>query len=220
MAELGFRTLEEMIGRPDPRPANVLEHWKAKSLDFSKLLHQADRRRTALRSVRDRAADHGSTTSSTDRLIHDAKARHRQRRAGRAQVQDPQHRPDRRRDAVSGEIAKRYGHDGLPDDTVTSSSTGTAGQSFGAFLRSGITFVLEGDANDYVGKGMTGGKIVVNPPAERGFVRREHHRRQHLLYGATGGTPLPTAAPANASPCATPAPPPSSKASATTAANT
>jgi glutamate synthase (NADPH/NADH) large chain len=80
---------------------------------------------------------------------------------------------------LSGEVAKRYGHAGLPDDTIHIRLNGTAGQSFGAFLARGVTLELVGEANDYVGKGLSGGRIIVRPPAEFRGDRREHHRRQH-----------------------------------------
>ena len=80
---------------------------------------------------------------------------------------------------LSGEIAQRYGEDGLPDDTINVTFTGSAGQSFGAFLAKGIAFTLEGDSNDYFGKGVSGGRLVVAPPRQSTFVGRgEHHRRQ------------------------------------------
>ena len=89
---------------------------------------------------------------------------------------------------LSGEIAKRYGHDGLPHDTITVKFKGTAGQSFGAFLARGVTFELDGDANDYVGKGLSGGRIVVRPPAEAGIVPEESIIVGNtVLYGAIEG---------------------------------
>ena len=89
---------------------------------------------------------------------------------------------------LSGEVAKRYGHQGLPDDTITVKLKGTAGQSFGAWLAHGVTFELEGDANDYVGKGISGGKLIVRPPADTGVVPEELIIVGNtVLYGAIGG---------------------------------
>src|SRR5262249_27328816 len=89
---------------------------------------------------------------------------------------------------LSGEVAKRYGHEGLPHDTITVSFKGTAGQSFGAFLARGASFELEGDANDYVGKGLSGGRIVVHPPAEAGIVPEQSIVVGNtVLYGAIEG---------------------------------
>ena len=122
---------------------------------------------------------------------------------------------------LSGEIAKRYGHTGLPDDTIHVSLKGTAGQSFGAFLAKGVTFELEGEGNDYVGKGLSGGRIVIRPAPDAGIVPEESIIVGNtVLYGAIAGEAISAASPASASPCATPAPPWSSKAPAITAANT
>src|ERR1700758_5365855 len=89
---------------------------------------------------------------------------------------------------LSGEVAKRYGHEGLPPDSIVARFTGTAGQSFGAFLARGVTFELEGDANDYLGKGLSGGRIIVRPPADSRFVAEENVIVGNVvLYGATAG---------------------------------
>jgi len=120
---------------------------------------------------------------------------------------------------LSGEIAKRHGNLGMEDAPIVLRLTGTAGQSFGVWNAGGLHLYLEGDANDYVGKGMAGGKIVIRPPAGVSFVPHETTIIGNTcLYGATGGTP--PVWPASASRCATPAPWPSSRAWATTAANT
>ena len=121
------------------------------------------------------------------------------------------------------EVTKRYGGDGLPDDTIDITFTGSAGQSFGAFVPAGITLRLEGDANDYVGKGLSGGRIVVGRRGRApGFVAEDNIIAGNvILYGATGGRGVPPrASSASGSACATRAPPPSSRASATTAAST
>jgi glutamate synthase (NADPH/NADH) large chain len=121
---------------------------------------------------------------------------------------------------LSGEVAKRYGHAGLPDDTITVKLKGTAGQSFGAFLARGITFELIGDGNDYVGKGLSGGRIVVRPPELQDRAGESIIVGNTVLYGAIEGEAISAASPASASPCATRAPSRSSKAPATMAANT
>ncbi len=122
---------------------------------------------------------------------------------------------------LSGEVAKRYGHAGLPDDTIKVKLKGIAGQSFGAFLARGVTFELEGEGNDYVGKGLSGGKIVIRPPAESGIVPEESIIVGNtVLYGAIEAKPISAASPGSASPCATPVPWWWSKAPAITAANT
>ena len=122
---------------------------------------------------------------------------------------------------LSGEIARRYGSAGLPDDTIRIQFTGCAGQSFGAFLAKGVTLTLEGEANDYVGKGLSGGRLIIYPP------RLPNSCRKKIFWSATSASTARPAArcsstawPASASPCAIPAPPPSWKASATTAAST
>ena len=122
---------------------------------------------------------------------------------------------------LSGEVAKRYGHEGLPDDTITVTLTGTAGQCFGAFLARGITFDLIGDANDYVGKGLSGGRIIVRPPDDaRSLPRSRSSSATPCFTARSRASAISAASPASASPCAIPARSPWSKASATMAANT
>ncbi|MET1111448.1 MAG: glutamate synthase large subunit [Allosphingosinicella sp.] len=167
MASLGVRRLDEMIGRPELLDAEqAIDHWKARGVDLVRLLHAPDvadgearwnseRQERDLGPVLDRglieearpALDHGS-----DILIERA-VRNVDRSVGTM---------------LSGEIARRYGHNGLRDDTILIRLRGTAGQSFGAFLARGVTLELTGDANDYVGKGLSGGRIVVRQPAEAG----------------------------------------------------
>jgi glutamate synthase (NADPH/NADH) large chain len=122
---------------------------------------------------------------------------------------------------LSGEVAKRYGHAGLPDDTIHIQLQGTAGQSACAFLAHGITIDLVGEGNDYVGKGLSGGRIIVRPNTEfRGWAVNNIIIGNTVLYGAIAAKPSSTAWPASVSPCVTRAPPRSSKALATTVANT
>jgi glutamate synthase (NADPH) large chain len=122
---------------------------------------------------------------------------------------------------TGSELTRRHGAAGLPDDTIRIRFKGSAGQSFGAFLPHGMTFTLEGDANDYVGKGLSGGKIIVHPPAGSTFLPEENIIIGNVaFYGATAARPSSAAWPVNGSASATAASTPSSKPSATTAANT
>jgi glutamate synthase (NADPH/NADH) large chain len=187
MAAMGYRTFDEMIGQMqmlDQR--KVIEHWKAKGLDFSKLftkpiapegvpIHHCETQDHKIHDILDRkliAQSQAAIERGTPVKLS-AVIRNIDRTAGAM---------------LSGEIAKRYGHIGLPDDTIHVSLTGTAGQSFGAFLASGVTFELEGDANDYVGKGLSGGRIIIRPPAHAGIVPEESIIVGNtVLYGAIAG---------------------------------
>ena len=179
MAELGYRTFDEMVGQMqmlDQR--RLVEHWKAKGLDFSRLflkpkagkgvaIYHCEAQDHKIHDILDRKLIAGSQAA----LDRGAPVRLR------AEIKNL----DRACGGMlSGEVAKRYGHEGLPDGTIHVHFTGTAGQTFGAWLARGITFELEGDANDYVGKGLSGGRIVIRPPADTGIVPEEFdHRRQH-----------------------------------------
>ena len=221
MAAMGYRTFNEMVGQIqmlDKR--HVIEHWKAKGLDFSKLFYKP----VAGKSVsifRNEAQDHKIDKVLDRRLIADSQAA----LDGGAPVRivTTIGNTDRTAGAMlSGEVAKRYGHEGLPPDTINVKFTGTAGQSFGAFLARGVTFELEGDANDYVGKGLSGGRIVIKPTADAGMrAGGIDHRRQHrALRRDRRASATSAASPASASRCAIPARSPWSRAPATTAANT
>ena len=188
MADLGFRTVQEMVGRADVLDARkASDHWKAQGLDLSGLLyHQPP-------STRDEAnycckeQDHGLDKALDHQLIALSQAAldHKQP----VEIQLPIRNSNRTVGAMlSGQIAKRYGEDGLPPETIKIHFSGSAGQSFGAFLAKGIDIHLEGDTNDYMGKGMTGGRIVVCPPPDAGFVPEENIIVGNVvLYGATGG---------------------------------
>ena len=179
MAAMGYRTFNEMIGQMqmlDQR--KVIEHWKAKGLDFSKLFTKP----IAPDSVglyRSEAQDHKIHDILDRKLIAQSQAA--LDRGAPVRISAAIRNIDRTAGAMlSGEIAKRYGHTGLPDDTIHVSLKGTAGQSFGAFLAKGVTFELEGEGNDYVGKGLSGGRIVIRPaPDSRHRAGGIHHRRQH-----------------------------------------
>ncbi len=187
MAAMGFRTFAEMIGQMqmlDKR--QVIEHWKAKGLDFSRLFHKPQ----APRNV------HIHNCEAQDHKIHDildrrliAGAQAALDRGAPVRIVTTIKNTDRTAGAMlSGEIAKRYGHEGLPDGAIHVKLTGTAGQSFGAWLTRGVTFELEGDANDYVGKGLSGGRIIVRPAADAGIVPEESIIVGNtVLYGAIEG---------------------------------
>ncbi len=187
MAQLGFGRLEEMIGHVEALDVQeAIDHWKARGLDFSNILHKPHvPSRIATRCVT--SQDHGIEDVLDRQLIEwcrpalghltpvqlDLPIRNIQRAVGTM---------------LSGEIAKRYGNKGLPEDTITIKFTGSAGQSFGAFLAHGVTLILEGDANDYVGKGLSGGKLIVFPPRVSTFLPEENILIGNtVLYGATGG---------------------------------
>jgi glutamate synthase domain-containing protein 3 len=187
MAKLGFRTMDEMIGRVDmiqSRPA--IDHWKAKGIDLSAILHQPTiPLRVARRCVI--AQDHGLNEAIDFQLIDKTKELFEDRKPLRISM--PIKNVHRTVGAMlSGEIARRFGSGGLPEDTITINFTGSAGQSFGAFLAKGVTLTLEGDANDYVGKGLSGGKIVVYHPKNSSYAADENMIVGNVvLYGATSG---------------------------------
>ncbi|HEX2137459.1 MAG TPA: glutamate synthase large subunit, partial [Microvirga sp.] len=187
MAAMGFRSVAEMIGQShalDKKPA--IDHWKAKGLDFSRIFHKpevgpevairhAERQQHPIADVLDRtliaqaemALEHGRAVAI------EAEVRNSDRAVGAM---------------LSGEVARRYGHDGLPDDTIAVKLRGTAGQSFGAWLAAGVTLDLEGVANDYVGKGLSGGKLIIAPPAvSKAPAERSIVVGNTVLYGAIAG---------------------------------
>ena len=168
MAELGYRTFNEMIGQMhmlDRR--QLIAHAKATGLDFSKLFTKPDVPASVAIFNCERQ-DHKIRDVLDRKLIAQSQAALERREPVRMAFAIKN--TDRTAGAMlSGEVAKRYGHEGLPPDTIVVRFTGTAGQSFGAFLARGVTFELEGDANDYLGKGLSGGRIVVRPPANAGI---------------------------------------------------
>jgi glutamate synthase domain-containing protein 3 len=187
MASMGFRTVEEMIGRVDMlemKPA--VEHWKARGLDYSAILYKPEvPARVARRCVQKQ--DHGLQQAIDHELI--AASQDALEKRTPVQIEMPIRNVHRTVGAMlSGEVARRYGSEGLPDDTIQCRFTGSAGQSFGAFLAKGITLTLEGEANDYVGKGLSGGRMVIFPPAESKFAAEENILVGNVvLYGATNG---------------------------------
>ncbi len=187
MAELGFRTLEEMIGHPemiDTRRA--IGHWKAAGLDLTPILHIPEVDAAANRH-QVKSQDHGLDAALDNHLI--AEAAPALERGEAVRFASAIRNVNRTVGTMLGaEVTRRYGGDGLPEDTIIIDFDGSAGQSFGAFLPNGITLRLVGDANDYTGKGLSGGRIVVRPPADSPFVAEENIIAGNvILYGATAG---------------------------------
>lgn len=187
MAELGFRTVDEMVGRVEKiESRKAVNHWKAKHLDFSALLtHPDPDGKTVLHC--NRKQDHELSSSLDNELIRLAKNALTQKEP--TVIDIPIRNVNRTVGAtLSSKITRRFGSAGLPDDTIRLNFKGSAGQSLGAFLAPGITISVEGDANDYVGKGMSGGRIIVNPYRESTFKPHENIIAGNvILYGATGG---------------------------------
>jgi len=165
MARLGYRTFNEMVGQMqmlDRDPA--INHWKAKGLDFSKLFSKPDAEK-ATDIHHSMLQDHHLDAVLDRTLIEKASAALENRTPVKIETRIKS--LNRTAGAMlSGEVAKRYGNKGLPDDTIHVSLKGTAGQSFGAWVARGVTMELEGEANDYVGKGLSGGKLIIYPPKE------------------------------------------------------
>jgi glutamate synthase (NADPH/NADH) large chain len=187
MARLGFRTIDEMIGRVDRldyKPA--IEHWKARGLDFSAILKQPDVAFGTLpRCVRKQ--DHGLEHALDNQLIAQCADALDHRMP--VSLDLPIRNVNRTVGTLLGyEVTRRHGAAGLPDDTIRLHFTGSAGQSFGAFVPRGITLTLQGDTNDYLGKGLSGGKLVVYPPPQSTFVPEDNIITGNVaLYGATSG---------------------------------
>ncbi|MBI2993474.1 MAG: glutamate synthase large subunit [Gammaproteobacteria bacterium] len=188
MAQLGFRTMDEMIGRVDRLDVQkAIGHWKAKGLDFSQILHRPEAGPdVAVRRVREQ--DHG-LEKSLDQTTIIPLCREALEERRPVDIILPIRNINRTVGTTLGyEITRRYGAAGLPDDTIRIRFAGSAGQSFGAFVPRGVTLLLEGDANDYLGKGLSGGKIIVYPPRRATFVPEENIIVGNVvLYGATSG---------------------------------
>jgi glutamate synthase (ferredoxin) len=187
MATLGFRTMEEMIGRVDRLDtAEAVHHWKANGLDLSEILHAPDVPDTVGRRAvqpQDHGLDRALDNSLIDRC---APAIERQTPMSFGM---PIFNVNRAVGTMLGyEITRRWGRDGLPDGTININFTGSAGQSFGAFVPRGVTLTIEGDANDYFGKGLSGGRLAIFPPRVSQFVAEENIIIGNVaLYGATAG---------------------------------
>ncbi|HTN53388.1 MAG TPA: glutamate synthase large subunit [Anaeromyxobacter sp.] len=188
MAELGYRTIDEMVGRSERiEMRRAVEHWKARNLDFSRILFKPTVPKHYGRTCQI-PQDHGlDKTLDATTLLELVRPALEERKPVKATL------PIRNTNRVVGtmvgsELTRRHGAAGLPEDTIHLHFQGSAGQSFGAFAPRGLTLVLEGDSNDYVGKGLSGGKIVVFPPREATFVPEENIIVGNVaFYGATGG---------------------------------
>ncbi len=188
MAELGFRSFDEMVGRTDCLAYDPLEnHWKARTLDLSAILYQPRVPRYVGRRCR-MAQNHG-LESSLDNTQLLKLCRPALENRFPVSVTLPVHNTDRVVGTILGsEVTRRYGAKGLPDGTINLLLRGSAGQSLGAFLPPGITITLEGDANDYLGKGLSGGRLVVLPPRKSAFAPERNVIIGNVaLYGATAG---------------------------------
>ena len=186
LAAMGYRKLNDIIGESDLlKKDELVEHWKAKGLDFSDLFHkvEADRQATYWTERQNHPID-----DVLDRKMIAAAAPALENREPVSLEFDIRN-VDRSAGAMlSGEVARRYGIKGLKDDTISVRLNGTAGQSFGAFLSRGITFDLVGDGNDYVGKGLCGGRLIIRPPEESRIVAEESIIVGNtVLYGAIDG---------------------------------
>jgi glutamate synthase (NADPH/NADH) large chain len=187
MADMGFRTIEEMVGRVDRLNMNkALDHWKAQGIDLSRLLHNVDLNEGET-LYQTETQDHGLESALDQDLI--LAAAPALERGETVQIERDVKNVNRTVGAMlSGEVAKRFGHTGLPTNSIQLSFTGVAGQSFGAFLAHGVTAELEGDANDYVGKGLSGGRVIVKQPSH---VNRNPMENiivgNTVLYGAVAG---------------------------------
>ena len=187
MAQLGFRTVNEMVGRVDAlETRKAVDHWKAKGIDLSRLLAMPPRAGEVAVYCSEEQ-DHGLDLALDHQLI--SLARPAIENGKPVEINLPIRNSNRTVGAMlSGQVAMKYGEDGLPPDTINVLFTGSAGQSFGAFLSKGISIRLNGDANDYMGKGMAGGRIVVCPPEDSDFVPEDNIIIGNVaLYGATGG---------------------------------
>jgi len=187
MAELGFRTVDEMIGRSDLLDMKqAIGHFKAMGLDFSNIFYRPPvGPEVAVRRVI--AQDHGLDKALDQELL--PLAAPALERGETVEIAMPIRNVNRTVGTILGsELTRRYGGAGLPDDTIKIKFTGSAGQSFGAFVPRGMTLTLEGDANDYVGKGLSGGKIIIYPPRSATFVPEDNILIGNVaLYGATSG---------------------------------
>ena len=187
MAEMGFRTVDDMVGRVDRIDMRrAVDHWKAGGVDLSRILHEVDLPEEIARHQTE-TQNHGLDRALDRDLI--AAAAPALERAEAVRIEREIKNVNRTVGAMlSGEVARRYGHEGLTDNTIRIAFTGVAGQSFGAFLAHGVTLELTGDANDYVGKGLSGGRVIVKQPTH---VKREPTENiivgNTVLYGAIAG---------------------------------
>ncbi len=187
MAQLGIRSFDELIGRSDLLDkSKAISHWKARGLDFSRVFYQPETRNGEAR-YHTEGQDHALEKALDNKLIAQAKAAidNGEKVSFISTIKNVNRTVGA---MLSGEVAKKYGHEGLPDDTIHIQLQGTAGQSAGAFLAHGITLDLVGEGNDYVGKGLSGGRIIVRPNTEfRGRAVENIISGNTVLYGAISG---------------------------------
>jgi glutamate synthase (NADPH/NADH) large chain len=187
MASLGIRKFDELIGRTDLLDMKKgIEHWKAKGLDFSRIF-QSPKMPAEVAVHHSESQDHGLEKALDQRLIELAQPALERRE--KVAIDMPIRNINRTVGTLlSHEIARRFGHEGLPDDTIHARFAGSAGQSFGAFLARGVTLDLIGDTNDYCGKGLSGGRISVQPSSKfRGEPTENIITGNVVLYGAIAG---------------------------------
>ena len=189
MAKLGFRTIDEMVGKAEVLKTDAaIKHWKMDGLDLTKVLAPATRPHDGVETICTMGQDHGLELSLDMTKLLDAAMPAIEHKTPTT-IDSPIININRTVGTIiSNEIAKRHGQAGLPDDTLHINLTGSAGQSLGAFLAHGVTIELEGDANDYVGKGLSGGRVVIYPPRVSTFKPADNILIGNVcLYGATGG---------------------------------
>jgi len=188
MAQLGFRTVNEMIGRTDAlEPSTAISHWKTKGIDLSKILYSPKLSEGAVMYCTESQDHELEKTLDISELLRICEPALSEKKKVRAIL--PIRNINRAVGTILGsEVTKRYGAEGLPEDTISLHFQGSAGQSFGAFVPKGITLTLEGDTNDYLGKGLSGGKIIVYPPKSSSFRPDENIITGNVaFYGATSG---------------------------------
>jgi len=188
MAELGFRTINEMVGRSDKiEMRDAVEHWKAKGLDYSAILYQP-RVGPEVGRYCQIPQNHGLENALDNQVLLDLAAPALERKEKVKATLDIRNTNRVVGTILGGEVTRRFGPQGLPEDTIHFHFQGSAGQSFGAFVPPGMTLELEGDANDYFGKGLSGGKVVLYPPEGSTFVPEENIVVGNVaFYGATSG---------------------------------
>ena len=188
MAKLGFRSMKEMTGRSDRlEMRRAIDHWKAQGLDFSRLL-ATPQVGPEVAIFNCEVQDHGIDRALDHELIRQAQPALEERQPVHIEI-GVKNFNRTFGTLLSGRVAERYGHAGLPDDTIHIKAKGTAGQSLGAWLARGVTLEVEGEGNDYVGKGLSGGRIVIYPPAESAIAKAEENIiiGNTVLYGAITG---------------------------------
>jgi glutamate synthase (ferredoxin) len=188
MAKLGFRTVNEMVGRSDRLEVHrAVEHWKAKGLDYAAILYQPKVRRDVGRYCQV-PQNHGLENALDNQVLLDLAAPALERREKVKATLDIRNTNRVVGTILGSEVTRRFGPQGLPEDTIHFHFEGSAGQSFGAFVPAGMTLELEGDANDYFGKGLSGGKMILYPPEGSTFAPEENIIVGNVaFYGATGG---------------------------------